>query len=939
MKNRIFKITFLMLIFAMFAFVVGCGEKENVLEKTYEELFSTIETSNVTENLSFPTKVGDVELTYASSNTKVISNTGVVTRGDEDETVFVLVKLSNGENTLEKTIIFTVPKVVKTPQITLTLSNNTITYGEAVRANVEVENTENKGYTWSFSTDGILNISINNVISVLQNVDEDKVITITCALASDPQIKAEAQITVKHYVEPSIKIVSTVSGKLSKGDSAMLGVLVTDAKIGAYSWSYSVEGIVSVSDTDVLKVIGDVTTETYVTVTVTLDENPAITDSIIVIIKAPLQQGNIGELTAEMLYEIGSENITVEGKLTDYYHDYNQSYNNRTIEYLMTVKMNEGKWEGSWCYSKNKDIVITDLYVRGTDIVTDDNGVTGNALLKSYINKNNEAVLGTVKNYNSVPAVWQSQHLWNHLSSLQLDKFSYDSDTDRYYYIIDPENLDDLYLMTYLAICLTPMLEDTIMELYFEIENGHITKMVGQTEVLLYGSDTNEDATGDSYTVIEVTFNNIGSTFIDEPAPFDSPEHADKLQTALENIKNAKNYTFHAVDTTTNAPSSSEGDYTIESAQVGPVKKNRVSNNTSATGVVGIYGQVTKNAVLLANTGKYEYSMDDKLYHTSYTGYYDYDETDGSFDFFGYNSSVNAMVGEKKYYGDMFDLVMPKFDISPNIFRLEGATTVGGVTTYTYVLRETSIMREVALELSCHTYAKDADASTTSNFKIVVNDSGELVSITFPYSLISGTYMGYITTTFSKIGTTKIDDDVFEGYVPRILKTSWSEYTTKYYSPNFSTQNSRDEDTSVVLDAVYGDLAVLLPSPDVFLGIVGDNIYGPFYDWKTVGTADDGTEINHGYIEITVKTDYSDENSKMSQEQWNELCDMLIKALNKAGYAKDEANSGSYYSYRYLTFTIQDPVSQDGIEIVIENNGTRYLWIYFYKLGDWKMKK
>ena len=1005
----------------------ACGEDENkVLEDTYKDLFSTVDTAQVTEDLSFPTKVGDVTISYISTNAKVIANNGNVTRPEEDTAVYVIIKLTYKDVTLEKNAVFNVVAAEKVPTISVTCEKASIAKGESVDLSVNVANVEDKTYTWSYSVENLLQVEVNtltcignvskdtvvvvtatlnsdssvkssfeitvvaptveftaatneislgdaialnvnttntnnkkviwtisdpsiltvsstNVLTVLNDVEKDTQVTVTATLQDNPEVSFSKVFVVHHKLTPTIQVLTTHVGKINKGDRIKLEVVVTDSKTGSYSWSYSVQGLVEVTDTNELVVLKTVKVDTTVNVKVTLDEDSSVHDSITFVVKAQLVAGNAGDLTSQMIEEIGNENITVNGVVTDYYHDYQQSFNNSTNSYNMTVKMEDGKWYGSWCHSSNTSTVLTNIYKRGTEQVTDENGVTGYALKSVYINKDNVATDEIVKDYNSVPSLWETNHLWNHLGNLDINKFAYDEDTNRYYYVIDENDMDDLYLMTYLAYSLTPMLEDTFFEVYFIVEDGHITKMVAQTEILLYGADTSEDATGDSYTVAELSFSAMGSTTVEDPAPYEAPEYADKLQAALDGIKNAKNYTFHAVETQTYAPSTDSGDYTIESLSanetVGPVKKfARVNNNTSATGTVGVYGLVTENAVLYAKTGKYDYSMDDKLYHTEYSGYYDYDTTDGAFDGFEYSTSTKSLVGVKRYVGQLFD-VMPSFNVSPNIFKLQGATTVNGKTTYTFVLRETAIMREVALELSAHTYATDADASTSVNFTIRVNDSGELVSVTYPYSLVSGTYMGYITTTFSNIGTTTISEDTFDGYVPRELKTSWSQYTTKYYTPDFSSATTRDEDTSVVFEAVYGDLAKLLPAPSIFLDIVGDNIYGPFYNWKSVATDAEGNDINHGYVTLTVRSDYSDENAKMSSEQWDTLCSQFTTALNAAGLTKDGGNSGVSGSNRYITFTAKDPITQEGIEVVIENNGTRYLWIYFYILGDWKLSK
>ena len=75
--------------------------------------------------------------------------------------------------------------------------------------------------------------------------------------------------------------------------------------------------------------------------------------------------------------------------------------------------------------------------------------------------------------------------------------------------------------------------------------------MIGQTETILqYGADASEiDAR--SYTRIELSFSNIGTTVVPNPTPFAAPENADILSQAIKNMAALENYTFKVKDVTT----------------------------------------------------------------------------------------------------------------------------------------------------------------------------------------------------------------------------------------------------------------------------------------------------------------------------------------------------------------------------------------------------
>ena len=874
MKN-IMKIVLSCLLMLTICFTaISCGETETkkALSEVYSEIFKDVNVDEVREDVEFPSTIDDVQITYQSTDENIMSNSGAIVRGDSDKKVYVIVTLTRGEETYEKTVCFNVKAEGKKPY------------------------------------------------------EGDVTATLTLAVQGG-------------------KI------NLSKGDTTNLIVTINGESSGEYEYSYSKEGLVTVSDTDVLSFNSDIKVDTSVVVTCNLKENKDVKDSITVYLKAPVIEGQYGDLTSEMINTIGNQSITVKGTVDDYYTDFNQSYNSSINHYEYTVYMEENKWNGSW-NKVGSENVITDTYVAGNDVIIGASKKQGHALMRMYIDKNNVEQKAIVKNYVSQASLWEEQHLWNHLSQLAnyINKFTYDEDAGAYHYVVDVNDETSLYLMTYLSFSLTPMLEDTLNDIWLFVDTNtkKITKMLAQTEVLLYGGTSDEngntvDPDAKSYTVVEFNFENIGTTVVPSLKPFDAPSNVDVLKKALDEMKNSRNYTFRANETTTVKPQSDASEYEYESLSTSTSKK-KVINTTSSTGTVGWYGQVTEDAVLIADTMKYEYSMDGEDYSTSYFGYkkinndiFDYFELHIESEKQGETYKVvdSYLNGVKQYHGNIFDVVMPKFDLSPNIFKFAGSqTTSNNRTQYTFTLRETSIMREVAMQLSMHDYADDASANSQTQLSLVVDQDGHLVSVTFPYSLVGGTYMGYIQTTYSKLGTTVLPEDTFENYHERVLKQNWSEYLVKYYSSSFSTLDSHEESAEIVFSSIYGDVIDLLPNPSLFFNIVGDNFYGPFYDWISVGVDGDGNEINHGLVSITVKTDYADENQQMSDEQWQELLIEFKNALEPLGYKYNISASNLEASTHYVVYDVVNETGDDGITIKIENNGTRYLWIYFYQLGD-----
>lgn len=811
-------------------------------------------------------------------------------------------------------------------QIEATINKSSIKSDETALLTVTVSGSTDTTYTLQYDT-SVIKINAEGEISVVGDVVDDRKVDIMAIANADKTKSATASITLtaKESVSISVKADKTT---IDKDTSSVLDVTVENATNKDYTVIASSD-IVKIEN-DVVSLVKEITVDKIVTITVSSVEDPLAQAQISFLVKAPVVEGRVGELTSDMIKALGNASITVTGTLVDYYQDFEQSYNNTTHEYNMEVRMNDGAWYGAWSIKGQEETsFIENNYRRGSvNGLKDQYGNVGHGLERVFINKNNEVESELVKDYMSIPSVWEAQHLWNHLGNLQISKFTYDAENEVYVYNINKTNEDDLYLMTYLSYSLTPMLADTLDQLFLVVEDGKITKLLAQTEVLYYGADTREDASAMSYTTIELTFSNIGTTEVKDPQPFETPENAEFLESALNKMQQADNYTFRAVDTQTYAPSTDDYDYSTSSTKAG----KKVSDGTSAVGTVGCYGQITKDAILYANTIEYTATMDGKPYRTEYTGYKQIDEN--TYDQFKYDYSTKSLVGIKQIQGKLTD-TLPKFDLSANIFEFVSQRRVGNKIQYTFALRETAITRDVAMEVSAYSYASNGAASTSTSTYIVVDSEGNLVSTTYPYA-INDTYYGYVTTTYSAFGTTVLDEDLFDGYVPRVLKTSWDQYTVKYYSTTHSSLDSHEESASVVLDAIYGESVKDLFAPTVLLNIFGDNLNGPFFSWGTKGTDSEGNNIYNDYISMTTSSTEYDENSKITN--YDELVAKITEALKAEGFTlsgenTDTTGEKSSSGDRYLCFVKGD------IEIVIENNFTKYFWIYFYTAGDWTLKR
>ena len=945
MKNFITKIASLLLIVFISFGIVACGggkQPENV-SITFEASKTTItaeETITLTvsvtgsEDTSYQYIISDPTLVAINNN--VLSVIGTVT----DSKTVTIVAYATADASKTATKVFTINPVSPDPTIEITTARSTITYGEEITLTVVTTGFTNPAYAWVVSDTSLVQIN-NNVLSVLKEVSIDTEVTIKAVSVEDQSIYSEKTIIVKAPSSLGSISITTSKDTIAEGETIMLSATVVGLPETGYTWTVSDETLVKIEN-NVLSLIGTVKVDTNITITAHANADESVFKSKTITIKAPIIEGQVGELTNSVLAEIANENITFSGSVTDYYTDFNNSFNNSVNQYDSLVMMSDGRWYGQWNIKGNSSDIVADNYQRGaTDGLTDAYGNTGHALERLFININNEVASEVVKDYRSIPAIWEAQHLWNHLGNLVVTDFIYDVDTELYTYTVNPTDVEALYLMTYLSYCLTPMLEDTLNTISFEIEDGHITKLIARTEILYYGSDTQEEADAMSYTELILTPANIGTTVVPNPTQYEAPEYVELLELAISNMKALNNYKYSASDVTTYAPSGDSGDYELSASSssstmtklsrninnIGAIS-NGLHNFTSSVGTVGEVGLVTENAILIANTGKYSYAMDDKLYHTSYSGYKQ--NEDGTYDEYEYDSSLGALAGKRKVQGTLSD-ILPKFEFSANIFEFAGTTGSGASTVYNFVLKAVDVTREVAMNISLHSYAEDAEKSTTSTLKLGVNANGFIVSSSYSYNL-SDVYYGKINTVYSDFGITALPEDAFEGYVPRVWRTSWDQYICKYFQPTH-TGNSYEENAAVAFNQIFGEDAADLPSPQIFLEVFDDVVFGPFFDWRSKEV--EGVTVYTDYFSINVQSGEFDENSVITN--YEEIINELITKLQEEGYVLDSANTDTSggatgLSDRYVTLT------KGNIEIVITNNRTKHLSIYFYHLGDWILK-
>ena len=123
MKKSFIKFLMVPIVFLMVIFITACGETDytEALNDAKNDLTiqyaSTDSILHVTSNLTLPSKINDLDVTWTSGNTSVITNAGVVTRPASDTPVLLTATISAGDVSVTKVftlIVKAVPVVTHT---------------------------------------------------------------------------------------------------------------------------------------------------------------------------------------------------------------------------------------------------------------------------------------------------------------------------------------------------------------------------------------------------------------------------------------------------------------------------------------------------------------------------------------------------------------------------------------------------------------------------------------------------------------------------------------------------------------------------------------------------------------------------------------------------------------------------------------------------------
>ncbi len=1024
-KIKANKIVYILLavLMVMNCMLTACGDVVTIHMQISDDTIAKGQTVSV---LAMASNGEECKLSVTNPELVVLNgnNLTVIAEPETDTKVTVTASLASDPDTKTTKEITVKAAVPVAPTVEIFASTTELTMANFARLTVTVS--DGSAYNVRVSHANLVHY-FDGVVSVVEEPETDTVVTVTVTTTGKvPAIKT-LDLTVKAKAQKPNIVVTTRATELSEqNNEALINVAAPQGLDYTLAVTKGEQYVTLDQQTNTITWNAEnLAVDTYITVTATLDSDSTVTSSCNLVIRAKRIAGKvIGsngiELTQEKIDAIGNESITVNGTLSDCYTNLNTQMTDITT-YDMSVQMSNGAWRGEWNVANSLGNAQVDNYRKGTSTGAKD--ALGNDYHywnRAYINKDNEVAYKPVTTYQSQPIYWEEQHLWNHLGDLplgkivnaeaelafDLTKYGYTSNDGLAVFLYkanENTTTDEYFFLTYLSYCLTPMLADTLDSVYLVVDKDGIVGLIGRTEIdFSYGaSEIDEegwDASDDQkpvasyYTEFSIRFSEIGTTVVANPEKYtttpddllgDKPY--DALTSALANMKGSTNYTFLAEEISTYAPSTDADDYVVGSSQGNNTLKmlrrrvNPAASTHTASGKVGTLGYVTSDAVLLAKTGKYDYSMDNLLYFTNFSGYKQFN---GWYEEFAYDTTVGALHGTKRVDNASILDIIPQFNFAPEIFEFTGNTKVQGIgNVFSFKIRDDSIAREVAMELSMDGNARNATSSVQYSFTLEVAcdiiDSkianARLIKAVYPYSYGAGSFGGYIEVTYDKVGTTVLDapgsqfEGLFDGYVNRQIMSDWSMYTVNdfYYlhsnnhTKNYGCYDDSDPDHlqwhctnpdgsyregshvasgETMFKFIYGETEYAkMPQASAFLAVFGDNISGPFFNSKESTRHESGWA---DYASITARTTEYDENSMVTN--YEEICEKFKTELGKLGFAVSQANTDLKgkipgQSSRYLTM-----ISENGtgnIEIVLENNYTKNFWVYFYVTGDWTLSK
>lgn len=346
----------------------------------------------------------------------------------------------------------------------------------------------------------------------------------------------------------------------------------------------------------------------------------------------------------------------------------------------------------------------------------DSNGLTS----KEYINLNNEVIVEPLLNSNNESFNWDNSIYFNLFSLLSYDDFILVSENE---YKIDESNLDNLNILSYIAMSLSGMSYFSLKDFRLYIENNSITKLYFVSNLDTLSSLDKKYSTELDVTILDINKNNFSSL-----SSFDIDSKNEPLKIAINSLKDSISFKT----TSTLYYASLNNDLSIE-----------ISEN-----IIGkIETKVTQKDILV--TSNY-------LNNVSAYGYHTYEYLNNSY-LGKFNLEGESLIEKERYIFESISSYFDLFNISSDVFYLD--SELDGYLKYKLNIDlEIEAISTLSLDIYNEYYS-----SFVYPFEVLVKDNS-LYSIKYGVYNNDG-YLFLVETIYSDLNNVTIDSSIFNNYI------------------------------------------------------------------------------------------------------------------------------------------------------------------------------
>lgn len=418
------------------------------------------------------------------------------------------------------------------------------------------------------------------------------------------------------------------------------------------------------------------------------------------------------------LEEVSVNNITFRTNYEIYYYEIGKSEEKNNLQHFdVYSKITDD------AYNLNAYIYDSEYIASSIDLLKSEDGYAS----YTYLDRHNVVQREYSLDAQGNKYLWDNSVYFNFFAYLSSNDFeAIDENTYRY-----SADLTDIPL--YFVHSIVPVSAFDLESMILHLEDNHITSITFQEK------ESDDVYIGYMYgRILNTTFDNIGTTSINQVAPYAIDENNDDLGEALNDIRSRKNYTI------TSIASDTEGvkeDFTMKQTQI---------------------------------------SDKDVLITTFYDGLNSYSGLHTNDSLYTFDSIGNKLYG--KLTNQPITNYLPTFDFSKDVFRYI-STDENGIKTY----EAYPDMNEVIDFIDVNEYYSGMFFSSAGGIRFLIKDK-KLIEINFPMYVNSESESLLISNhlIFDKFNETSIPNNTWDNFITSVNITSWEDETLLF---NFYNHN------------------------------------------------------------------------------------------------------------------------------------------------------